>query len=167
MNTDNIIAYESELKELAESKTNKRFLNDSTEHARIVAKYMIGRSDAQECLIYSGTLGHSLYSEVLPTFAATPQKKIRVLLQQKSIDQVRADFKALIEQHRLEVKVLSDPENIFVNVPHFFTVGDAFRYELDHQATRAISNFHEPETAQKLKDLFERMWKVSQDANQS
>lgn len=141
--------------ELADTKTNRRFLNDSSEHAKLLSNLMIGRAGREdEVFIYSGALGHQCFNQSLLLCQA---EKIRILLDeaagQSVIDAMPDNVKS-----RIELRIV--PQKNRWN-HHFFVAGTAYRYEKDHQDTTAISNFNEPEMIIRLKEIFDKMWNIA------
>lgn len=161
---ENLSSYEEDVRALANGRVDKRFLNDSADHAKIIAEVMLGASTAEECLIYSGGLTKDCYGQALEKFNG---QRVRVIVEQEqSVETVKRDYAPLLASRKLLLKVLFNQDGHFDEINHFFVSGDSFRYELDHPNARAISNFNEPETAQQLKANFEKMWEVSKDALQ-
>jgi hypothetical protein len=157
--------YSDAVRALAINKTDKRFLNDSAAHAKIIAEFMLGNSTSDDCQIYSGRLVKECYGDALSKFSGN---KIRVIIDHTSAsDTIKEDFADLIASKKLSVRILNNANSQFDNVNHFFITGSGYRYELDHDQARAISNFNEPTTTEKLKVIFEKMWEASADAFQS
>lgn len=143
--------YRKAVTELAEKKENRRFLNDSSDHAKLLIELMVGRAqESDEVIIYSGSLKAECFDESLRATAAT----IRILLDDaKGIDVIDAlppDVRS-----RVQVRVVRTKDG-----NHFFVAGSAVRYELSHDDATAVANFNEPPAElQKLRERFERMWK--------
>lgn len=141
--------YEAAVTALADHKENRRFLNDSCAHAKLLANLMVGRAKAgDETLIYSGELGKDCFKDAL----ISSKGRVRVVLDSK-------DGKALIDslpvavKDRVELRLATTKGE-----HHFFVSNNSFRYETDDNDSTAVANFNEPETVAKLKALFELMW---------
>ncbi|MDO8811901.1 MAG: hypothetical protein Q7J38_07740 [Gallionella sp.] len=134
---------------LATNKENRRFLNDSCEHAKLLADLMIGcAQNDDETVIYSGELGKDCFENAL----VSSQGKVRILLDNKSGNEIINSLPENVKA-RIEVRMIKHPCD-----EHFFVSGNSFRYETDHEESTAVANFNEPETAIKLKALFNNMW---------
>ncbi len=144
--------YRDAVTELATKKVNRRFLNDSGEHATLLIELMIGKAGPDDdVLIYSGELMGGCYRKALEESGSN---SIRILT---DAAKARTVIDALPEGVRKCITHLiidkADQGN------HFFVVGSAFRWELDHSVGSAVANFNEPETPNKLRARFEDMWK--------
>lgn len=142
--------YRKAVTALADTKENRRFLNDSCEHAKDLANLMVGRAQSDdESLIYSGELGKGCFNDAL----TTSKGKIRILLDdRKGIAVVKSLPKGV--QDRIEVRIVEQQPR----GNHFFVSGQSFRYETDHVDSTAVANFNEPDTVEKLTLLFDDMW---------
>lgn len=143
--------YRDAVTELATKKTRRRFLNDSGEHATLLIELMIGKAGPEdEVLIYSGELMGDCYRKALEESGS---KSIRILT-----DSVKATavIGALPKGAQKRITHLIVNEAELGN--HFFVVGSAFRWEMDHSVGSAVANFNEPETTDKLRARFENMW---------
>lgn len=143
--------YRDAVTKLADNKTDRRFLNDSGEHATLLANLMIGRSQADdEVLIYSGELVPAYFENAL----ISAKGKIRILVDDKKglsvIDNLPKDVRSKIQIKQISAEKDSN---------HFFVSGKAMRYELSHDKATAVANFNEPDSQiQKLKTTFNKMW---------
>ena len=142
---------------LADNKTNKRFLNDSSAHARLLADLMIGRGNS-DSLIYSKNLPISCYRDAILE-AVNAKKKVKVLVEE-SIDNL--SWKKTIPNFETFIDIKKITPSFIGQINHFFVSGHAFRYEKDHDQATAISNFNEPSVAASLKDSFMFMWNASE-----
>jgi hypothetical protein len=135
---------------LAKNKTNRRFLNDSGDHAKLLIDLMVGNSqEGDDVLIYSGELKQSCFEDALKT----GKGNIRILLD---------DIKGLsvIEKlpessrNRIEIKQIQEKDG-----NHFLVSGTSVRYELSHDDATAVANFNEPiDELQALQTHFNEMW---------
>lgn len=142
--------YRTAVTALADNKENRRFLNDSSDHAKLLADLMIGRAKkGEEVLIYSGAMRDGCFVDALKSFKGTA----RILLDSSDgLGVINGFSKEICE--RIQAQVLEKRDG-----NHFFVAGASFRYEMDHNDATAIANFNEPATVEKLKDRFESLWK--------
>lgn len=141
--------YRDAVTQLAINKEERRFLNDSCDHAKLLAELMIGKSLSDDKVeIYSGELGRNCFTDALLSSKAS----IRILLDSNN---------GVAVINGLPDEVRDRIEFRLVNAPcanHFFVSGNSFRYEKDHCDSTAVANFNEPETVTKLSNLFNIMW---------
>jgi hypothetical protein len=133
---------------LADAHENRRFLNDSVAHAKILAGLMIGRSK-DSALIFSGSLREDCYGESLGKASG----KLRILVE----DAGNLGWIArLPNAGQIEVR------KVGARAPaanHFFVADAAsFRLERDHKKASALANFNEPDTCQVLTARFNVVW---------
>lgn len=123
-----------------------RIRNDTPEHAKILAEFMIGAAGAdEEVYVYSGKLPEAIYGDWLKK---TKAQAIHILVDDSSGLGWLMEF----ADARFNVARISIPRS-----NHFFcTTGGCFRFEHDPETAAAEANFHEPETVDKLIKAFER-----------
>jgi hypothetical protein len=146
--------YRKAVTELAEKNENRRFLNDSRDHAKLLIDLMVGRSqENDEVLIYSGELKTECFGDSFQN----AKGKIRVVLDSaKGLEVIAALPPAL--RNRIEPRILKEPDG-----NHFLVAGRAMRFELSHDDATAVANFNEPESElQKLRDRFSRLWDLAE-----
>lgn len=137
--------YIDEITGLADANENRRFLNDSTVHADLLIRLMVGRAQTGT-LIYTGSLPEESYREAL----AVAQGRIRILAD----DEDGAAWVREAFPDKVELQAPKQPIG-----DHFFVVdGRSFRLELDHGKATALANFNEPDVCEKLTKRFERAW---------
>jgi hypothetical protein len=142
--------YKAAVTKLAHEQKNQRFLNDSPDHAKLLAKLMIGRAkENDDVLIYSKSLPSFCYDDALQD---SKSHNIRVILEDESGVAVIDNLPEAVKAH-VEHRVLATP-----NGAHFWVAGKSFRLELDHQKAKAIANFSDPEAVQTLRARFEKLW---------
>lgn len=142
--------YEKAVTELADRKENRRFLNDSSDHAKLLIDLMIGRSGENDSvLIYSGELKRECFGSSLQNSKA----HIRIVLDDpKGLDAIATLQEDV--QRRIEARLLRKKAG-----NHFFIAGSAMRYELSHDDATAVANFNEPPVElDKLRARFEKLW---------
>lgn len=135
---------------LSEEKTNRRFLNDSGEHAKLLIDLMIGKSKpGEEVSIYSGELKACCFGDALKT----AQGDIRVLLDDEAGLSVISSLPEDVKK-RVEYRLVNNKDQ-----SHFFIAGTAMRFERNHDDATAVANFNEPEDKLNiLRARFEQMW---------
>lgn len=135
---------------------NKRFLNDSLSHAKLLADLMIGEASTDDDVrIYSGALSRECYDEALRSSKA---KSIHILVDDANAAQIN------LKKIRKDID-----SNICVRVydqkthyPHFFVAGNSFRLELSCEDATAVANFNDQsEVRDKLTDTFDLLWKTA------
>lgn len=135
---------------LSENKTERRFLNDSADHAKVLIDLMIGKSQEQDdVMIYCGELKPSCFGDALQS----AKGHIRIVLDdQKGFSVIRTLPQEV--QNRIQAKLLNEKDG-----SHFFVAGTAMRYELSHDEATAVANFNEPPSElEKLKVRFNKLW---------
>lgn len=142
--------YRDAVTKLAEERKNQRFLNDSPEHAKLLAELMIGRSDENDdVLIYSEKLPLSCFGDALNN---SKSAKIRVLLDDVSgVEEIKKLSPEV--SSRITSRVLKGPDG-----SHFFLTKNSFRLEIDHAKAKAVANFNDPEAIHILRSRFESLW---------
>lgn len=142
--------YESAVTKLADEHINQRFLNDSHDHAKLLAKLMIGRaSENDEVLIYSRSLPPSCFGEAL---RHSKSENIRIILDDE-IGKEEISKLSIDDGGRIKSQVLGVPDGA-----HFWVAGNSFRLEIDHGNAKAVANFNDPVAIQILKARFEKLW---------
>lgn len=142
--------YKAAITMWANERNEKRFLNDSCDHAQLLASLMIGRSDRDDdVLIYSKNLPTSCFSEALVN---SKSNNIRIVVENEGAVK---EIKNLPEelQKRINCRVAKVAEGA-----HFWIAGDSFRLEMDHEKATAIASFNDPEAIAKLRMRFDRLW---------
>lgn len=142
--------YKEAVTKLAENKTDRRFLNGSGAHAKLLINLMIGKSqDTEEVVIYTGELNPEYYEDALKT----ARGNIRILLDD---DKGLSVLNNLPEASRKRIKAYKAKEK---GNNHFFVSGTAMRFEMNHSDVTAVANFNEPEKVRTtLKAHFDKMW---------
>lgn len=145
--------YEAAVTKFADEKKNQRFLNDSRDHARLLAKLMIGRTNEyDDVLIYSKCLPASCFGDALKH---SKSGNIRIILDDagmaKEIDNLPREV-----NDRIKLRIFEG-----VDGAHFFVAGNSFRLEIDHDNAKAVANFNEPSAVKKLTQRFESLWGVA------
>lgn len=142
--------YEAAVTKFANEHKNQRFLNDSHNHANLLANLMIGRADeCDDVLIYSKILPSSCFGDALSN---SKSENIRIILDDNG---GREEIENLPQkdQDRISVRVLNA-----IDGAHFWVAGDSFRLEIDHDNAKAIANFNDPEAIKILRARFEKLW---------
>lgn len=135
------------------NSVNRRFLNDSGIHAKLLIEVMLdsGKPD-DEIRIYSGSLNADCYPDAL---SHTESTKIKILVDDIAAGEIVLNKLDPSVMKKIEIRKSGDKDH----TNHFYTVGQkCFRYELDHGKATAIANFNEPTSASTLNDRFDKMW---------
>lgn len=142
--------YEAAVTKFANEHKNQKFLNDSHNHASLLADLMIGRTNEQDdVLIYSKSLPSSCFGDAL---AHSKSRNIRIILEDESgVEEIN---KLSVEnKERIEFRLLKIADGA-----HFWIAGDSFRLEINHDKAKAVANFNDPEAIQILETRFEKLW---------
>ena len=142
--------YEAAVTKFADEHKNQKFLNDSHNHASLLAGLMIGRADEHdEVLIYSKSLPSYCFGDALKNCKS---RNVRILLDDSS---GADDLNNLSEEDkkRITFRILKVADG-----EHFWISGDSFRLEIDHDKARAVANFNDPEAIKILQSRFEKLW---------
>lgn len=144
--------YEDAVRFIENNNVNRRFLNNTYEHVRLVVELMIGRMmDGDEVLIYTSTLP-AFYEVAL----RNPKCKLRILVDNihgmNAVRILRSEVSC-----RIDCRFVSAPEG-----KYFMSGGSAYRMVVDNDNEFiAVSNFNEPEAVQRLRSRFDRMWECA------
>jgi hypothetical protein len=145
---------------LADGKVDSLFVNDSPEHAKLIATLIIGRSKSGDVpIIYSGSLNHGAFTKALEN----AQERVRILVDNgrdalSVISKLSDDVK-----RKIEVRLAQPQNNMYKEASnHFFVSGNAYRYEIDHDSGKAIGNFNDPVKTATLRSLFSSMWELGE-----
>jgi len=142
--------YRDAVTRLADEQKNQRFLNDSHDHAKLLAELMIGRADENDdVLIYSQKLPVACFGDALRSSKST---NIRVLLDDQRGDEEIQNLPVEVKS-RIKSRVLPAPDGA-----HFFISKNSFRLEIDHSKAKAVANFNDPEAIHILRSRFENLW---------
>ncbi len=142
--------YRAAITTWANERNTQRFLNDSCDHAQLLASLMIGRADKNDdVLIYSEKLPSSCFFEAL---SSSKSSNIRIVVENatglEEIKKLPQDI-----QNRVACRLAKAADGA-----HFWIAGDAFRLELNHDKATAVASFNDPEAIAKLRSRFERLW---------
>lgn len=150
------VSYVDALLHWAEKRAESRFLNDSTQHARLVALLMIGQAE-KSVDIYTEGLIENCYD--LAFEKLSPNVKVRVLARRP--DQTRW---VRAKNPASDICVETAPSSSLLT-NHFFVVdGCAFREEIDHDLKTARASFNDPEKAKELGARFIESWEMTPSA---
>jgi hypothetical protein len=153
--------YKATVLALATAKTDKRFLNDSSNHATLLIELMFDNAIDEDIIIYSGALPSSCFTASLKK---TKAKTIRVVLDDAMGLDVISALPTEVQQ-RITARVIPS-EFKGVRGNHFYIAGNAIRYELNHDEATAVANFNEPiANLAPTKERFETLWAAAGAAN--
>lgn len=143
--------YRFAVTKLAYDRTNQRFLNDSNEHAKLVARLMVSRVvGGGDVLIYSDSLKPGFYAEIL----CYSKCHFRIIVGNTAAVEV---IRSLPQeaQNRIEFRASNTPKR-----NHFLVAGNSFRSEISDcsDELQVVCNFCESEVVEDLRNLFGAMW---------
>lgn len=142
--------YEAAVTKLADEHKNQRFLNDSHNHASLLAELMIGRADEYDnVLIYTKSLPSSCFGDALKQ---SKSKNIKIILEDES-GKEEIEKLSTEDRDRIKSRILKAADGA-----HFWVAGSSFRLEIDHDKAKAVANFNDPEAIQILEARFETLW---------
>jgi hypothetical protein len=151
----------------AENSTNQRIPNGKKDHAAILIELLFDHAK-RDVRIFSGDLCTEVFGchevqNATERFLNNPGASLKILIQKehdeswlenhsygKFLKEKASDFSG-------SVSVRQAVGNYSDNINHFATKDDSsFRYETDHNESRAIANFNEPETTTGLNKVFDQ-----------
>lgn len=142
---------------------DKRFLNDSLSHAKLLADLMIGEANTEDDVrIYSGSLSRDCYDEALRSSKA---KSVHVLVDADKAEAAKANYDRIGVAGNPKIKVRVYDQK--AHYSHFFVSGHSFRLELSDKDATAVANFNDQsEVLGKLSGTFDAMWNKSKPLNE-
>lgn len=142
--------YKTAVTKFADEQINQRFLNDSIDHAKLLAGLMIGRAkESADVLIYSEKLPSECFGDAISN---SRSENIRIILDdKKGIEEINKLPDAI--KSRIQYRVLETSDGA-----HFWVAGNSFRLEMDHGSAKAIANFNDYDAIETLSSRFEKLW---------
>ncbi|OGT89435.1 MAG: hypothetical protein A2286_06105 [Gammaproteobacteria bacterium RIFOXYA12_FULL_61_12] len=172
---DHLVEYERLIERLAAERTKQRVPNGLPEHAAVLLKTMFTYANS-EIRVYSGDLSEIVFGnppllEAVSSFISRANSKLRILLQNAKDD-------AWLDSHPLTVRMrklaqsgvihgsfdIRNASGSYADADaHHFTVmdQDGYRFELEHEHTKAIANFNEPKVARNLIKAFDEAFEIA------
>lgn len=144
--------YRTEIKDLANRRINRRFLNDSHNQAVLVVGEICNQvTETNPVLIYSKALEPRFYKEVL----SNSKCHFEILLEEATGVGVIHSL-PLAVRDRIQYRVGAYPGD----GAHFIIAAHAFRTEIEEKTDEmfAVCNFFEPEAAEMLRKRFKFLW---------
>jgi len=168
----NILEYREIIERFARERVNQRVPNGLPQHASVLMETMF-RNATAEMRIYSGELHDGVFGSPamissVESFLSKPYASMKILLQ-KQKDGSWLNSHALVQA----IKQLKEPhgraeircaQGVYAtdSANHFAVMdNDAYRFELDHNATKAVANFNEPRVAKDLLTAFDRAFDIA------
>lgn len=165
------LEYRQLIERLAMGGVNQRIPNGVPLHASILLEAMFRHAKA-DIRIFTGVLSEKTYDYqglivAARRFLSRPGSRLKILLQ-------KPQSKAQLEQRQL-IRVLTDvgenrgdldvrcAQGVYATeaAKHFAVMDEqGFRFEIDHENTRAIANFNEPDLAAELTLTFDRAFSL-------
>jgi CMP-N-acetylneuraminic acid synthetase len=152
--------YKEAVSKLAANRTNSRFSNKGTDHAKVVIEHIFGAAE-ESVRWYSGCIA----SDFL--LSAEIQKAMNTYLERQGAELVVITEFAADPQSLSFLKSFGDKAKVFSlehattetkqSLPTHFMVADgkSFRLETDNVKREAIVNFNDPAIAARLTELFD------------
>lgn len=161
--------YREIIKRLASKRTDARIPNGLPQHATILIETMFSTATA-EMRIFTKELNQDIFGEpkllgAAKKFLSKPYANLKILLQspqdvewtqEHPLFQVFNDLNNTNLLHGGVVIKNASGSYSTDDVNHFTVMdNDGFRFETDHYNCKAIANFNEPKTAEKLIKVFD------------
>lgn len=165
--------FKKRVKAAAAVKANKPLYNSSLDHAAVLAEQMFFSAEKEVCLL-SGELNPKVYGrddvvEAATLFAADPDHKLNILLEETSADDRAGHpfFDEFFTKKRDNVKFRLAPKALQEAYKfHFMVVdSDSYRFERDKSEPTAVAAFGDSEGGENLREIFETLWKSSKVLN--
>ncbi|MBI5663783.1 MAG: hypothetical protein HZC49_01650 [Nitrospirae bacterium] len=158
-------SYQDIVKKCADANEDFSIPNRDKTHAAFIIENLFKKADSEMYIytggLYDGVYGHkSLEEEAIKFLKEKSNAKLKIAFQTPPTKEeiLKNDFiKALVSDESIKDKItLYDASQLKLSkVNHFCVIdGKAYRYELDHETRRAIANFGDRITADKLSSIF-------------
>lgn len=159
--------YRSIIEQLASAHTNQRVSNGLTVHAAILLETMFKNASA-EMRIFSRELNEVVYGtdsmlDAVRGFISKPYSSLKILLERELTEEAletHSLIKALksVSGPHGSVEIIAASGNYSSGeVEHFAVMdNDGYRFEFDHDNTKAVANFNEPKVAKNLLKVFDQ-----------
>lgn len=168
LSREEVLAYRRVIARLAKGRVFQEIPNEHPMHAAILIEAMFDNA-VQDVRIFTGKLAMQTYDQpelvqAAKRFIDRPGSRLRVLIQHpmtrgdlepsqlfQALKGTRAEFRTATGSYR------DDDAN------HFAVMDDiAYRFELEHEHTRAIANFNDPENARNLVAVFDSAFSMGE-----
>lgn len=168
----NILEYREIIERFARDRTNQRVPNGLPQHASVLLETMFKHATA-EMRIYTGELNEAVFGQpamisAVASFLSKPYASMKILLQKEKDDSwvdshplIQAISKIQAPHGRTEIRCA---QGVYATeaANHFAVMdNDAYRYELDHGACKAVANFNEPRVAEQLLSVFDKAFDLA------
>ncbi len=149
------------IKELRKTKSSRLIYNASIEHAQDLFSELFKEAEETKgnVKIVSGILTEDFYGQFSDTVK-------RIIDQGISVQLAVLSPKVNLEKHVFATSILDRGGKVFqadeeLDTPHYILVGDrGFRLETDHNKTKAVASFNNPEVAKRLEIHFANLVKL-------
>lgn len=151
-------SFSTAVKECRKKESSRVLENASIEHAKELFLNLIeeGQVKKENISIVSGNLNTEFYSQLIDVTQKAMKEGVKV-----SLLVTNPDVK--VENHPFANAIIEGGGNVCrakkqIDAPHFIVVGDKrFRFETDHNQTKAIACFNNKEVGKVLNKLFEKI----------
>lgn len=141
-------------------KCSAAIYNSSWEHAAILYQELLGAAleEKKDVKIVTGHLNPDFYSDLINTAQELLQKqKIEVIVLNTDFNYEGNDFAALIDTS-VNGSLIINHDKLLTKAPHFILVGDdIYRFETDHNNTKAIASFNNKPFGKFLFEIFNNL----------
>lgn len=162
------------VKKCADNKENFPIPNRDAKHAAYIIKLLFKNAESNVNIftgtLFSGVYGNEDLIKEAVKFLTKPNTQLKIAFQNiverdainnnDFIKQLKENFTAIVEKIKLY-----DASKISQKIPfnHFCVIDNnkAFRFEYDHKSRKAVANFGDPKTAEKLSQAFTEILKHS------
>lgn len=171
-----ISEYKKIVDRFASERINQRIPNGLYEHATVLLQAMF-KNAAAEVRIFTGDLDQtvfgnpSLINSAKAFLRNKPYARLRILVQKEQNPEWLTSHplvKAIqeIDGQKGDFELRFAKGNYSTDDAHHFAVmdNDGYRFELDHEACKAVANFNEPEVAQALLGAFDKAFSCAEEA---
>lgn len=172
---DHIAEYKKLIGRLAEKRVNQRVPNGLPEHAAVLLETMFSYAVA-EMRIFSGDLHEIVFGkppvlEAVSVFTSRPYSKLQILLQRPKDESWMGSHPLIVRMREIAqsnrvhgtFEIRNAAGSYASPKAHHFSVmdNDGYRFELDHDNTKAVANFNEPKVARNLINAFDEAFKIA------
>ena len=175
-NESHVQEYRQIIEKFAAQRLNQRVPNGLPQHAAILIETMFQHA-AAEMRIFSGDCNETVFGKpstiaAVCNFLSKPYAVLRILVQNEK-DQEWVDTHPLVtalkelESPHGQVEIIAAEGVYSTDEANHFAVmdNDGYRFEFDHQNTKAVANFNEPEVAKELLSAFDSAFKLAKETH--
>jgi hypothetical protein len=166
--------YSDIIEKLATERANQRVSNGLPVHAAILLEAMFKNASA-EMRIFSRELNEVVFAktsmiDAVVNFISKPYASLKVLLEREPADGWIDKHPLIVALNKLEkphgsIEIIHATGNYASGEANHFAVmdNDGYRFEFDHDNTKAVANFNEPKVAKHLLTVFEQAYTLAKN----